>query len=210
MKAKNPITIRNPNLDEMGDVANILVKSFNDKISFIFPENLNLGEEIFKELMTKYMRKKDLLRFFVAVHEKEILGTLEINTKTKIPSLFEELLIFFIITKNFGFLRSIKKFVSLMLMIMEFVKKRELHITFVAVKPEARSQNIGRQLIYAAERLAVKLNCKYLALDVVYRNHRAQKLYKKLGFKEILRMESSFFLYFMGINGAIRMRKDLD
>ena len=193
----------------MGDVANILLKSFNDKISFIFPENVDLGEEIFKELMTKYTRKKDLLRFFVAVHEKEILGTLEINTKTKLPSLFEELLIFFIIAKNFGFLKSIKKFVSMMMMIMEFVKKRELHITFVAVKPEARSQNIGRQLIYAAERLALKLNCKYLALDVVYRNHRAQKLYKKLGFKEMLRMQSSFFLYFMGIQGAIRMRKDI-
>lgn len=203
------VKIRHPELDEMGEVANILVKSFNDKISFIFPKNVDLGEEIFRNLIIKYTRKKDLLRFLVAVHDKKILGTMEIRTKTKIPSIFELVLINFVLIKNFGLFKHIKRFLCVIGMLMEFVKKHELYITFIAVKPESRGRHIARKLISVAESLAVKLDCKYLALDVIYRNIRAQKLYKNLGFKEVSRMQSSLFVFFMGINGAIHMRKEL-
>jgi ribosomal protein S18 acetylase RimI-like enzyme len=94
-------------------------------------------------------------------------------------------------------------------MLIEIVKKNNLYIAVIAVHPDARGQGVGTKLLDAAEKLALRQNLKYMSLDVIFRNFRARKLYKNLGFEIISNMKSSLLLYFIGINGASHMRKKL-
>jgi ribosomal protein S18 acetylase RimI-like enzyme len=208
MNPKKNIEIRHPRIEEMENVANIMLHSFEDKFSHIFRDNTKLGEKLFRMLFSS-IPEAELSRFIIAVRGNEILGMEEIYTRTSIPSTLECLVIFYNLFRIFGLVKSIKKFVSIYLMLIEIVKKDNLFIAVIAVHPDARGQGIGTKLINAAEKLAIKQNLKYLSLEVIFRNLRARKLYQNLGFKIISNMKSSLLLYFLGFNGASHMRKKL-
>lgn len=61
----------------------------------------------------------------------------------------------------------------------------EAHITNIAVKSSARRQGIGEQLMGFFFNQATCRNIDAVTLEVRASNHSAQKLYRKLGFKDM-------------------------
>ena len=60
----------------------------------------------------------------------------------------------------------------------------EGHVTSVAVHPEARGRGFGERIVEHMMRQALELGIQFLSLEVRESNLAAQKLYKKLGFRE--------------------------
>lgn len=60
----------------------------------------------------------------------------------------------------------------------------EGHITNVAVHPVWRRQGIGTKLLKAMDRLAYDLGVRKMTLEVRVSNHKAQALYRKLGYRD--------------------------
>lgn len=61
----------------------------------------------------------------------------------------------------------------------------EVHITTLAVHPDFRRQGIGELLLIKDIHLAIKVQAKYMTLEVRVSNDPAQKLYYKYGFKSM-------------------------
>ncbi|MFE6076620.1 GNAT family N-acetyltransferase [Paenibacillus sp. NPDC057886] len=76
--------------------------------------------------------------------------------------------------------------------------KGEYHIASLAAIPESRGMGIGSQLIHHAERQAIQQGYNVVSLTVKKENHRAAKLYSRLGY-EITSEENkpAFSLYRM-------------
>ena len=168
MKTKNSIEIRHPKLEEMDDIAILFLTSFNDIFSHIFQEKIRMGEKIFRKIFISYNTKKDLIHLIVAVRENEILGCIEIHNRTRLPSFLECISFYLIFSQRFGLIKSVKKVISLLLLLTEFVRKKHLYIGTLAIKPEARRSGIARSLIDVVEALGYKMDCKYLSLDVMF------------------------------------------
>ncbi len=80
-----------------------------------------------------------------------------------------------------------------------------LHVSNVAVKPEARRKKTGEMLMKALEAEAFKRGLSAITLEVRAVNESAVNLYKKLGYIEKGRREK----YYDGIDDAILMWKYL-
>lgn len=63
-----------------------------------------------------------------------------------------------------------------------FAAKPLLNIHDLAVLPESRGRGIGRKLLEATHRRAAELGCCKVTLEVREDNHRAQGLYRSLGY----------------------------
>jgi ribosomal protein S18 acetylase RimI-like enzyme len=79
-----------------------------------------------------------------------------------------------------------KKYVGLAICLIgfsTFQARPLLNIHDIAVTPEARGQGIGRKIFQAIAEDARELGCCKLTLEVRSDNHRAQALYKAVGFE---------------------------
>ena len=63
-----------------------------------------------------------------------------------------------------------------------FAARPLLNIHDLAVLPESRGRGIGRKLLEATHRRAAELGCCKVTLEVREDNHRAQGLYRSLGY----------------------------
>lgn len=63
-----------------------------------------------------------------------------------------------------------------------FAARSLVHIEDLAVLPEYRGQGVGRRLLSAVEVKARKIGCCKLTLQVQENNHRARKVYGRMGF----------------------------
>jgi ribosomal protein S18 acetylase RimI-like enzyme len=81
-------------------------------------------------------------------------------------------------------------------------------IESAAVEPELQRRGIGTALIGAAEALAAKHGCKTVELGVEDSNPAARRLYKRLGYRSVARMD---FVYDGAPrpNPGVLMRKEL-
>ncbi len=66
-----------------------------------------------------------------------------------------------------------------------FAAKPLLNVHDLAVLPEFRGQGIGRRLLEETHRRAAELGCCKVTLEVRQDNHRAQRLYRSLGYGTI-------------------------
>lgn len=74
----------------------------------------------------------------------------------------------------------------------------EFHIGTIATLPECRGMGVGTQLILKAESAAKQHGFKKLSLTVKQKNIAAKKLYERLGFQVMERIDKApFFLYRM-------------
>ena len=85
----------------------------------------------------------------------------------------------------------------------------ELKIEAIAVKKEARSSGIGTKLVEHLTQFAKEKGYKYLSLDVVDTNNRAQILYERLGFVVIKKIRYGFITRRAGFTGSTLMKKEL-
>lgn len=65
-----------------------------------------------------------------------------------------------------------------------FTTKPMINIHDVIVRKEYRNQGVGRQLMNAIIQEAENRSCSRLTLEVRTDNHKAQNLYKSLGFRD--------------------------
>ncbi len=63
-----------------------------------------------------------------------------------------------------------------------FAARPLLNIHDLAVVPESRGRGIGRKLLEETHRRATELGCCKVTLEVRDDNHRAQRLYRSLGY----------------------------
>ena len=60
----------------------------------------------------------------------------------------------------------------------------EAHVTSVAVHPQFRGQGLGELLMLSLMEVALRLNARFVTLEVRVSNAVARKLYEKLGFRQ--------------------------
>uniref|UniRef100_A0A7C6AF58 [Ribosomal protein bS18]-alanine N-acetyltransferase n=1 Tax=candidate division WOR-3 bacterium TaxID=2052148 RepID=A0A7C6AF58_UNCW3 len=69
----------------------------------------------------------------------------------------------------------------------------ELHITNIAVAPEYQHQGIGKQLLFAIEKIGLERDCIYAYLEVRVNNLNAINMYKKFGYK-VIQIRKNYYL----------------
>jgi ribosomal protein S18 acetylase RimI-like enzyme len=82
-------------------------------------------------------------------------------------------------------------------------------IQALAVLPEARRQGIATQLIESAADQARSKGLKRIVLDVLIENQGARQFYERVGFREVKRITDPRFCRWFGVQGSIRMAKDI-
>ncbi|MBO0721320.1 MAG: GNAT family N-acetyltransferase, partial [Blastocatellia bacterium] len=65
-----------------------------------------------------------------------------------------------------------------------FTLEEHGHISVLAVTPSGEGRGVGRTLMEAAEEWARRQGYRLLTLNAFVENHRARKLYHKLGYEE--------------------------
>ncbi|MBN1215309.1 MAG: hypothetical protein JXA99_07670, partial [Candidatus Lokiarchaeota archaeon] len=139
---KNKLIIRHPTLNELNDIASIIYHGFYDKFSFLFKENVKLGEIIFKYFFSKIYKENTLKRFLIAFQREKIIGAIEIHTKSKLPPLIHIYSLFFLLWKYFGFFKAFKKILVIFFMATEKVERKSTYISLFSVKPDYRNQGV--------------------------------------------------------------------
>lgn len=82
-------------------------------------------------------------------------------------------------------------------------------IQALAVLPEARRQGIATQLMESAADQARSKGLKRIVLDVLIENEGARRFYEHMGFREVKRITDPRFCRWFGVQGSIRMAKDI-
>jgi ribosomal protein S18 acetylase RimI-like enzyme len=72
-------------------------------------------------------------------------------------------------------------------------KEHQIYIEEIQIEPDNQGRGIGSQIINDIKKRAIGLNCS-VGLMVMKLNHRARKLYEKLGFKVIDETKTHFIL----------------
>ena len=82
-------------------------------------------------------------------------------------------------------------------------------IQALAVLPKARRQGIATQLMESTADQARSKGLKRIVLDVLIENEGARQFYERVGFREVKRITDPRFCRWFGVEGSIRMAKDI-
>src|SRR5262245_2261265 len=84
-------------------------------------------------------------------------------------------------------------------------RDEEGHLLLLAVRDSYRRQGIGTALIAWFERTALVAGIGVIRLEARLSNHDARAFYRHLGYEEVTTVRG----YYLGIETAVRMAKDL-
>jgi ribosomal-protein-alanine N-acetyltransferase len=79
------------------------------------------------------------------------------------------------------------------------------HLDLLAVAPSYRRAGVGRELLEWLEKCAVVAGIFTVALEVRAANEGAQLFYERVGYRAIAHLPG----YYQGVEGALRMGRDL-
>lgn len=91
----------------------------------------------------------------------------------------------------------------------EPLSDEDYSIQALAVLPEARRQGIATRLMESAADRARSKGLKRVVLDVLIDNEGARRFYERMGFREVKRITDPRFCRWFGVQGSIRMAKDI-
>ncbi|MBN1978119.1 MAG: GNAT family N-acetyltransferase [Anaerolineae bacterium] len=91
----------------------------------------------------------------------------------------------------------------------EPLSDEDYSIQALAVLPEARRQGIATRLMESAADQARSKGLKRVVLDVLIDNEDARRFYERVGFREVKRITDPRFCRWFGVQGSIRMAKDI-
>ncbi len=146
---------------------------------------------------------------YVYTHEEMVVGVLSLkwneqqeNKKTPKFNIFGAI-------KRFGIFKLFSTLLSLAILESK-VSKDEMLVDYIAVHPDYRGKGIGSKLLDFGEDQARK-NRKTIiySLMVIGQNHRAIKLYERLGFKVVKTTKVFFLRIFTGIKVFHYMTKEI-
>jgi len=78
--------------------------------------------------------------------------------------------------------------------IPKFPKKRAAVINYIGIDKSLRSQGYGEKLLHKIIEVSLKQGCKIIVLTVAQHNHKAVKLYEKVGFKTFINKGNALFM----------------
>jgi len=86
----------------------------------------------------------------------------------------------------------------------------ELYVDGIAVAPEARGLGIGTRLLDEIAGIAREAGMRWVRLDVINTNPRAQALYERVGYKVTKVQSFRYMERWMGLVGMVSMELALD
>ena len=86
----------------------------------------------------------------------------------------------------------------------------ELYVDGIAVTPEARGLGIGTRLLDEITGIAREADMRWVRLDVIDTNPRAQALYERVGYKVTKVQSFRYMERWMGFGGMVSMELPLD
>ncbi len=203
------IILRHPTPAEITSVGAILFDAFIDKFSHIFKDHVARGRIAFLAIYPRILRPMDRQNIIVAVRENEVVGKLELHTRSRFPTIGEFLAMHAGLARHFGTLRALRQALLILMLTGMSAEGRVGYVASIGIRPDVQNQHIGRHLLHAAELVARRRRLHSMTLYVILQNARAQHLYRKLGYRDVRVFRIPIFRWFMGVDGYIYMKKEL-
>lgn len=111
---------------------------------------------------------------------------------------------------EFGWLGgTLRRFWLGLMALGETPPRSQLRISMLAVDAAARGSGVGTLLLQAVIDQARREGFTAVVLEVIDTNPGAQRLYERMGFRQVHRMQTAALTARAGFNGFIRMQLDL-
>lgn len=202
----NDLKIRCINREDNRDIAKVFLEGFNNKVKNI----LYVPEERTYDFLVDFGILKNYYKegYFIAEIDDETLGLMLVRW---IGQKMEG-------NKNLGFIQLAKKYglVSTIKVLFKInlvnnnPKKGELYIEHIAVSEKARGLGIGSILLEKAFNTAESMqDIDKVSLAVIDENHRAHKLYKRLGFVDVKNITTRLGKWAVGVYKYTKMERKL-
>ena len=177
MQEQEVITIRNVQLGDLKQVADIMAYSFRAKLNRILPLPQKHVSDFLIDVGLVY--PCPFPGYIVAELKGEVVAVMVLKwlyqDRPKMKLKLSK-------AARYGWLTAFKLLISVHIL-QENLREGECHIEEIAVKPEARYRGIGTRLLDFGRELAMQNGLKEYTLHVASSNKAALKLYKKAGFR---------------------------
>jgi ribosomal protein S18 acetylase RimI-like enzyme len=141
-----------------------------------------------------------------ALREDQVLGVAGLQTRTGKFMCYPPAAL----RAEFGWLGGLLRQAWLGLMALgETPARSQLRISMLAVDPAARGSGVGTLLLQAVIDHARREGFTAVVLEVIDTNPGAQRLYERIGFRQVHRMQTAAITARAGFGGFIRMQLDL-
>lgn len=184
------------------DAAGLFADAFGDKLRSALP-----ARELMAAALERVLRPD---RMVVALRHGELLGMVGLSAADgrygggviASSDAFAEL------RALLGLLGAIRGVVGLS-MGQHHPERGELYVDGIAVMPAARGEGIGTRLLNEVRTIAVEDGLRWVRLDVVDTNPRAQRLYERLGYRVTNVQTFGYLRRFVGFGGMTSMELEL-
>ncbi len=203
MQEQEVITIRNVQLGDLKQVADIMAYSFKAKLNRILPLPQKYLSDFLIEVGLVY--PCPFPGYIVAEVNGEVVAVMVLKwlyqDRPKMKLKLSK-------AARYSWLTAFKLLISVYIF-QENLREGECHIEEIAVKPEARCRGIGTRLLDFGRELAMQNGLKEYTLHVASSNKAALKMYKKAGFRVVSSKRSFFSVWLSGVKEWHYMVQDI-
>ena len=186
-----------------------LPEKFRDTASFLYDKAF--GEKLSVAISSQNIRREILENSFnsacaiTAIYENKLVGIA--GFKTSSFSLTGGIK-YNVLLKRLGYIKG--NWASLVLSLYDKrVKESEIVMDGIAVLAGYRGIGIGTGLLMKLRSYALEHGYKSIGLSVIDRNHKARKLYERIGFKKVNTIHLSFLSWLFGFKSYTIMKLDI-
>ncbi len=200
----NNLKVRNIKKEDEKGSAKVFLEGFNNKIKNLshIPEERTYDFLIDFGIVKNYYKEG----YFVAEVDGEILGLMLLRWKGQ-EKQEDKVLDFSVLVKKYGLPLVVRTMIKVNIVNYN-PKKGEMYIEHIAVLEKARGLGIGSILLERAFNMAKSRNdINKVTLSVIEENHRAHKLYNKLGFEDTHDTTSLLGKWAVGVYKFTKMEK---
>jgi len=194
------ITIRNYEPQDEASTAYMMAEAFHAKLTKLSKFSLDESSEFIEDM--KFLPDKTSPNIYIAEIDGLPAGVLSIKTYEEEIDRKKEIKKAF---KKYGIIKCLKSMIAFSMFDTTGSDDGSCYIDFIAVNSRFRGKGVGTALLNKAKTHACENGFKILSLDVVESNPKAEKLYKREGFKFIKKKRSLMTKLVFGESGWIRM-----
>ncbi len=196
------IIIRGLKPEDIDDYLKIELEAFYEKVLFLFSGREEAAYHILRSGLAGSLFKD---RYFNAISKGILVGTIELVTKENSQSYRNSFYQFY---KHLGFNRAVKAYFLTFFEIPNLDGKT-IYIDNVAVEKNSRRQGIAEKMLYFAEDYAKANGKSVLKLWAASKNINAVALYKKIGFRQLVKRSSRITEKYFGYRDWVFMGKEV-
>lgn len=196
------IRMRITRYEDIDDYLKIEFDSFYEKIGPVYG---NRRDGAYRIMRAEMIDNLDSGRYLNAVHNGKILGIIKIVTRENSKDFRKS---FPLYLKHLGLPGAIRTY-FLTLLDMPGIDGSTLYIDNVAVEKGSRHRGVATAMLSYTEHIALSRKKNKLTLWVVNENKTAYKLYKKMGFTQLMFRSSRIAERYYGYRDWVFMGKEL-